>query len=113
MPIEERMLTKFKKPSFYQLILHYENARVFKSYQSLCAAKLDPKKYNEQGMYLRAENANWDGVTILGGAWNASATTNFYRGKFLGEGVAETRKKINDGTYLLVADIKFYLEEKE
>lgn len=31
--------------------------------------------------------------------WNYSATTNYYRGQFLGEGVAATRKKIASGEY--------------
>jgi len=33
--------------------------------------------------------------------WNFSATTNAYRGQFLGEGIAETRKKITSGFYTL------------
>jgi hypothetical protein len=33
--------------------------------------------------------------------WNYSTTTNYYRGQFLGEGVAATRKKIESGEYKL------------
>lgn len=33
--------------------------------------------------------------------WNYSATTNYYRGQFLGEGVAATRKRIESGEYKL------------
>lgn len=31
--------------------------------------------------------------------WQYSATTSKYRNQFLGEGTAETRRKIEDGTY--------------
>lgn len=33
--------------------------------------------------------------------WHYSSTTGKYRNQFLGEGIAETRKKIADGTYIL------------
>jgi len=33
--------------------------------------------------------------------WNYSKTTGKYRNEFLGEGIAETRKKIEDGKYIL------------
>lgn len=33
--------------------------------------------------------------------WNYSRTTGKYRNQFLGETLAETRRKIEDGTYLL------------
>ncbi len=35
------------------------------------------------------------------GKWDYSKTTGIYRNQFLGEGVAETRKKIASGEYLL------------
>ena len=34
--------------------------------------------------------------------WDYSVTTGKYRNEFLGEGIAETRKKINSGEYQLV-----------
>lgn len=34
--------------------------------------------------------------------WNYSTTTGKYRNQFLGEGIDETRKKINSGVYKLV-----------
>ena len=34
--------------------------------------------------------------------WDHSATTGRYRNQFLGEGIAETRKKIESGEYKLV-----------
>ena len=33
--------------------------------------------------------------------WDYSVTTGKYRNEFLGEGIAETRKKINSGEYIL------------
>ena len=33
--------------------------------------------------------------------WDYSVTTSKYRNQFLGEGIAETRKKIESGEYLL------------
>ena len=33
--------------------------------------------------------------------WDYSATTGYYRNQFLGEGIADTRKGIEDGTYIL------------
>lgn len=40
-----------------------------------------------------------DGKITLFPAWNYSQATNFYRGQFLGEGVADTRKRIESGEY--------------
>lgn len=40
-----------------------------------------------------------DGSVELYPAWNYSQTTNYYRGKFLGEGVTETRRKVALGEY--------------
>ena len=33
--------------------------------------------------------------------WDYSTTTGKYRNQFLGEGIADTRKKINSGEYIL------------
>lgn len=41
------------------------------------------------------------GITLDRDAWNYSVTTGRYRNQFLGETIAETRKKIADGTYRL------------
>ncbi len=44
-----------------------------------------------------------DGQVFLDeSSWDYSATTGRYRGQFLGEGIAETRKKIASGVYKLV-----------
>mgnify|MGYP003127030290 CR=1 FL=1 len=42
------------------------------------------------------------GVVLLDeNTWDYSATTGKYRNEFLGEGIAETRKKIKSGEYIL------------
>lgn len=42
------------------------------------------------------------GVVLLDeNTWDYSPTTGKYRNKFLGEGIAETRKKIKSGEYIL------------
>jgi hypothetical protein len=40
-----------------------------------------------------------NGKITLGRDWDYSQTTGKYRNQYLGEGIAETRKKIEDGTY--------------
>lgn len=52
-----------------------------------------------------AERTTWeDGIKIKldRNKWDCSKTTGKYRNQFLGEGVAETRKKIASGEYELV-----------
>lgn len=62
-----------------------EEFRYFQSYDSIIA-----RKNRQTGEVVLDENY-----------WNYSKTTGKYRNEFLGEGVAETRKKIKDGTYTL------------
>ena len=50
---------------------------------------------------LIAETNN-KGEVVLGSYWEFSATTGKYRNDFLGEGIAETRKKIDSGEYQMV-----------
>jgi len=40
-------------------------------------------------------------VTLDKNSWDCSATTGKYRNQFLGENIAETRKKIKQGIYTL------------
>jgi hypothetical protein len=62
------------------------SSTTFQSYQTLIARKI------------------WTtGKTILDkNSWDYSVTTGRYRNQFLGEGIAETKKKINSGEYRLV-----------
>lgn len=58
--------------------------RVFQSYSSVIAIR------SLEG-----------GVTLDETYWDYSVTTGRYRNEFLGEGIAETRKKIESGEYAL------------
>lgn len=71
-------------PAKDQTVVHSSQGRTFYSYGTPIATIFD------------------NGVVELYPDWNASQTTNKYRGQFLGEGVAETRKKIESGEYRLV-----------
>ena len=42
-----------------------------------------------------------DEIYLDRNTWDYSATTGKYRNQFLGEGIAETRKKIESGEYIL------------
>ena len=47
---------------------------------------------------------SYDGRVFLDrNSWDYSVTTGKYRNQFLGEGIAETRKKIKSGEYCLTA----------
>ena len=81
----EKMKTKFGNDSKDQVIVHDGDRRVFVSYGTPIA-----------------EIAGYGGaVTLDKDYWDYSVTTGQYRNEFLGEGIADTRKKIKDGTYQL------------
>jgi len=64
-----------------QFIITTYGKTIFQSYNSVIAVKYS------------------DGSVVLGEDWEYSTTTGKYRNQFLGEGIAETRKKLEDGTY--------------
>ena len=67
-----------------QFIIQTEDGLYFQSYSSIIAFK----PYGEK--------------TVLDAHyWDYSVTTGKYRNEFLGEGIAETRKKIKSGEYEL------------
>jgi len=66
-----------------QFIITDNGDEYFQSYRSIIA------KRSEGKIYL--DNYYWD----------YSVTTGKYRNEFLGEGIAETRKKIASGEYVL------------
>ena len=81
----EKMKTKFGNDSKDQVIVHDGDRRVFVSYGTPIA-----------------EIAGYGGaVTLDKDYWDYSVTTGQYRNEFLGEGIADTRKKIKEGTYQL------------
>lgn len=61
---------------------------VFQSYDTIIAIKY----HNEDGS---------NPIVLDEGSWDYSTTTGKYRNEFLGEGIAETRKKIASGEYKL------------
>ena len=65
----------------------------FQSYKSIIARIEDDGSY---GDVTRPERVYLDSYY-----WNYSATTGKYRNQFLGEGITETRKKIESGEYIL------------
>ena len=69
-----------------QFIINCSDKTIFQSYNSIIAVKkLDGK-----------------GTVILDSYyWDYSRTTGRYRNQFLNEGIAETRKNIENGTYKL------------
>ena len=66
-----------------QFIINNNGEEYFQSYESIIAKKSDGKIYLDDFF------------------WDYSVTTGKYRNEFLGEGVAETRKKIASGEYIL------------
>lgn len=67
-----------------QFVIRTEDGRFFQSYDSIiCFIPYDGK------------------VLLDEKTWNYSRTTSKYRSQFLGECTNETKKKIEDGTYIL------------
>jgi len=66
-----------------QIIIHIGNVSYLQSYDSIIARR-------------RA-----DGITLDVTYWRYSRTTGIYRNQFLGEGIRETRRKIEQGIYKL------------
>ena len=62
--------------------------------------------YTAEGSYFQSYDsvivANNSGkITLDNNTWDYSLTTGKYRNEFLGEGIAETRAKIESGEYTL------------
>ena len=67
-----------------QFVIRTRNARIFQSYSSTIA-----KILNSGQVFLDVDY------------WDYSRTTGKYRNQFLNENMADTRKKINNGEYIL------------
>ena len=63
-----------------------KTAKYFQSYSTIIVKK----RFKDGQIYLDKNR------------WDYSTTTGKYRNRFLGEGIAETRKKIESGVYKLV-----------
>lgn len=74
-----------------QFIIVTNEGTYFQSYRTVIAFK--PRTYNTINQYP---------VYLDESYWDYSTTTGKYRNEFLEEGIADTRRKIEDGTYKLV-----------
>ena len=72
------------RPVANQFIIYASDGNYFQSYDSVIAFKGNDGK-----------------VTLDNYYWDYSRTTSKYRNQFLGEGVADTRAKIDSGEYKL------------
>lgn len=66
-----------------QFVLDLPDGRAFQSYNSIIVLQKDGKTYLDEK------------------TWNYSKTTGKYRNLFLGEGKADTERKIKSGEYIL------------
>ena len=82
MKVTNMLSTRGNKVS-NQFIINNNGEEYFQSYKSIIVKKSKGKIYLDD--YY----------------WDYSVTTGKYRNDFLGEGIAETRKKITSGEYIL------------
>ncbi len=76
------------RPVANQFILYAPDGNYFQSYNSVIAFRANDGKITLDNYY-----------------WDYSRTTGVYRNQFLGEGIADTRAKIESGEYKL-ADLQ-------
>ena len=87
MRVEQMTSPRSGRPVANQFIVHTNEYDYFQSYNSVIAKRGKGK------------------VVLDEHYWDYSVTTGKYRNEFLGEGIAETRKKIASGEYEL-ADLQ-------
>ena len=75
-----------------QFVIDVKNGEYLQSYNSIIAFK-------PIGVYYKGSKSQ---ILLDEKYWEFSVTTGKYRNSFLGEGIAETRKKIASGEYKLV-----------
>tara|TARA_R110002020_G_scaffold383047_1_gene593725 strand:- start:260 stop:529 length:270 start_codon:yes stop_codon:yes gene_type:complete len=84
MKVRNMTSTRGNKIANQFIIIDDNNDMTFQSYDSCIAKKIH------------------NGLTYLDEYyWDYSVTTGKYRNQFLGEGIADTRKKIKSGEYIL------------
>jgi hypothetical protein len=81
--ISVRQMEDPNGPVKNQFIIYTDKGRVFQSYNTVIAARLDGK------------------VLLDRNSWDYSRTTGRYRNRFLDENVEDTRRKIASGVYEL------------
>ena len=83
MRVENMTSARGNKVANQFLVTDDKGDEYFQSYRSMIAKKSQGKIYHDE--YY----------------WDYSTTTGKYRNDFLGEGIADTRKKIETGEYIL------------
>ena len=85
MKIKVKQMTSSRSgnPVANQFIIYTAEGNYFQSYDSVIVANNNGK------------------ITLDNKTWDYSRTTSKYRNEFLGEGIAETRAKIESGEYKL------------
>ena len=82
--VRQMKSTRSGKPVANQFIIYTHDGNYFQSYNSVIACRANDGK-----------------VTLDNYYWDYSRTTGVYRNQFLGEGIADTRSKIESGEYKL------------
>ena len=82
--VRQMTSVRSEKPVANQFIIYTDEGTYFQSYQSVIAFR-----------------ANDGRITLDSYYWEYSPTTGKYRNQFLGEGIADTRAKIESGEYKL------------
>ena len=82
--VRQMKSVRSEKPVANQFIIYTDEGTYFQSYQSVIAFR-----------------ANDGRITLDSYYWEYSPTTGKYRNQFLGEGIADTRAKIESGEYKL------------
>lgn len=85
-PHVEQMKSANGNPVQNQFLIYTADGVFFQSYRSIIAFRANDGK-----------------VTLDADKWDYSVTTGKYRNAFLGEGIADTRRKIKSGEYQLAA----------
>lgn len=95
--VENMESPRGNKPVPNQFIITTEFGRYFQSYKSIIA-------------YIPNAQQQGNGckITLDKTYWDYSTTTGKYRNEFLGETIADTRKKIASGEYVLDDLNSFY-----
>ena len=82
--VRQMTSVRSEKPVANQFVIYTDEGTYFQSYQSVIAFR-----------------ANDGRITLDSYYWEYSPTTGKYRNQFLGEGIADTRAKIESGEYKL------------
>ena len=89
MRISHLFTRRGRNPAVNQVVVHVPAGDAFFSYGTFIAFSPARRDLNNP--------------VVLGPDWNYSNTTGRYRNQFLGEGLADTRRKIGSGEYRLLA----------